>query len=123
VIFETRFFSEHEPNLSNAGDTGLFGRRVEDNAMSITLTPEVESQVRKWIGHGQFHDADIVIEKALQALAEQEQARFLKLREMIRAGVENGDSEELTPELWDRMELESEEAFMRGELPNPDVCP
>ncbi len=77
--------------------------------MSITLNPEAESEVRSWIGHGQFHDADTVIAKALKALAEQEQARFLKLQEMIRAGIESGPGEELTPELWDRMEREADE--------------
>jgi putative addiction module CopG family antidote len=91
--------------------------------MSVTLSPKVEDQIRHWIDSGQYADADAVLRDALQLLAEHNQARFLRLRELVREGFESGDAVELTPELWDELEREAEEAYQRGEQPNPDVCP
>ncbi|HKG25876.1 MAG TPA: type II toxin-antitoxin system ParD family antitoxin [Thermomicrobiales bacterium] len=91
--------------------------------MSVTLAPEVQDRIRSWIDSGQYPDADTVVLDALQLLEERNQARFLKLRELVRAGFESGDPVELTPELWDELEREAEEAYQRGELPDPDVCP
>ena len=91
--------------------------------MSMTLTPQVENRIRDWIKTGQYPDADAVIDKALQALEEQEQTRFLKTRELILAGFASGNAGELTPELMDEIEREAEEAYQRGEKPSPHVCP
>jgi putative addiction module CopG family antidote len=91
--------------------------------MSVTLAPEVEDRIRCWIDSGRYPDANAVLVDALELLEERNQARFLKLREMVRAGFESGDPVELTPELWDELEREAEEAYQRGELPDPDVCP
>jgi hypothetical protein len=51
-----------------------------------------------------------VIQKALQALEEQEQERFLKTRELILAGPNSGEGVELTPEVWEEIEREADEA-------------
>ena len=91
--------------------------------MSVTLTVELEERIQHWIETGRYPDAEAVVEKALEALEEQEQGRFLKLRELVLAGFESGDAVELTDELWDEMERSSEERFQRGEVPPPHVCP
>ena len=91
--------------------------------MTVTLPPEVEAQVRNWIESGRYPDADAVPSDALRLLEEREQERFLRLREMVRAGFESGEAVELTPELWDELEREAEAAYQRGEKPDPDVCP
>ena len=62
--------------------------------MSVTLTPEAEQQIQDWIDRGQYPNAASVIERALQALMDQEEAKFLKLRELVRAGFESGDAVE-----------------------------
>jgi putative addiction module CopG family antidote len=91
--------------------------------MTITLTPEIEAQLRDRIEPGRYPDAETVIVKALEALDAQEQARFLRTRELVLAGLNSGPGEELTEELWDRLEQEAEEAYQRGGKPSPHVCP
>jgi len=91
--------------------------------MTVTLTPRIEERIRHWIESGHYSDANAVLSDALQLLEERNQARFLKLRELVRAGFESGDAGELTPELMDEIEQEAEKAFRRGEKPSPHVCP
>ena len=82
--------------------------------MSITLTPEVEAQIRDRIESGQYQDAEAVIVKALAALKAQEQARFLKTRELVLAGHNSGPGVELTDEVWAEIEREADEADRLG---------
>lgn len=91
--------------------------------MSLTLAPEVEGRIRSWIESGRYPDADAVVLDALQLLEERNQQQFLRLREMVRQGFESGDPMDLTPALWDDPRRESEEAYQRGDEPDPDVCP
>lgn len=91
--------------------------------MSVSLTPRTEDQIRRWVDSGQYADADAVVVDALQLLEERNRARFQRLRELVRVGFESGDGVELTTELWDELEREAEEAYERGEQPDPDVCP
>jgi len=95
----------------------------EDDVKSVTLTPEIEARIRPWLETGRYADADAVMLTALEALEEQEPARFLTLRELILAGHNSGPGEKLTEELWDRLEREAEETYHRGEKPSPRVCP
>jgi putative addiction module CopG family antidote len=87
--------------------------------MSVTLAPEMEERIRSWIESGQYRDANAVLLDALQLLDERNQARFRKLREMVRAGFESDDAVELTPELWDNLLREAEEEE-RQDLPIRD---
>ena len=80
----------------------------------MILTPQVEKQIRHWIERGPYPDAETVIQKALEALADQEQARFLETRELVRAGFESGDGGELTPALWQEIAREADEADRQG---------
>jgi putative addiction module CopG family antidote len=91
--------------------------------MSVTLTQKVEEEVQQLIESGRYPDADAVVQTALQALKDQEEAKLAKLRELVRAGFESGNYRELTPELMDEIERRAEERFQRGEKPGPHVCP
>lgn len=91
--------------------------------MTITLSPQAEQQIRDWIDRGHYPNATAAVERALQALKDQEDAKLAKLRELVRAAFESGDAVELTDELWDEMERRSEERFLRGERPSPHVRP
>jgi putative addiction module CopG family antidote len=91
--------------------------------MSVTLTPQVEQQIRDWIERGNYPDADALIRQALQALEDREATKFLKARALILAGLHSGEAVELTEELMDEIERSSEERFQRGEEPASHVCP
>jgi putative addiction module CopG family antidote len=91
--------------------------------MSVTLTPQAESRIRDLVESGRYPDAAAVVDKALDALDAQEQAQFLKLRQLIHDGFTSGNRVELTEELWDEMERRAEERFERGEKPSPHVGP
>jgi putative addiction module CopG family antidote len=82
--------------------------------MSVILKPQTEKRIRHWIDNGQYPDADTVIDKALQLLEEREQERFLKLREMVLAGHNSGMGDVLTPELWEEIARDADEADRRG---------
>ena len=90
--------------------------------MSITLTPQIEHQIRHWVESGLYPDADAVLSDALSLLQER---KFAVLRAKIQSGLDQmarGDVIELTPEVWDEIEREADEALRRGEQPSPDVC-
>ncbi len=82
--------------------------------MSINLTPGVEKRIQDWIDRGDYPDADSVVDKALRVLEEQEQARFLRLRELVQAGFASGDGGVGTPELWEEIAREADEADRLG---------
>jgi len=52
-----------------------------------------------------------------------DEERFLRLRALVREGFESGDERELTPELWDELEREADEADRRRDPLDPNVCP
>jgi putative addiction module CopG family antidote len=81
--------------------------------MSINLTPQVEQRIRDWVENGPYADADAVVDNALRALEERERAKFVKLRELVRAGIESGNLREFTPELEDEIAREADEADRR----------
>jgi putative addiction module CopG family antidote len=91
--------------------------------MTLTLTVELEERIRHWIDTGRYQDAEAVVVKALEALEAEEQARFLKARELILAGLNSGPTVELTEELMDEIERDAEVAYLSGEKPSPHVCP
>jgi antitoxin ParD1/3/4 len=93
--------------------------------MSVTLTPQTEDQIRHWVDTGSYPDADAVIRDALRLL-EQQHDRLESLRAKIQIGLDQLDRGEgipLTPELLDEIDREVDEAILRGEQPDTDVCP
>jgi len=87
--------------------------------MSIALDPRTEERIRKLVDTGRFPDADSVVDEALEALEDREQARFLKTRELLLAASNSGDGVLLTPEVWAEIEREADEADRLG-LPISD---
>jgi putative addiction module CopG family antidote len=82
--------------------------------MSVTLNPRLEERIRHWIESGRYSDADAVIDKALEALENQEQTRLAKLRELVTVGFASGDGGEFTPETWAEIAREADEADRLG---------
>lgn len=73
--------------------------------MALHLSPKNQTRIAELIEHGDYPDADAVVEQALELLDERE--RFMELKAMIAAGVEEvaqGKVVEFTPErrqaLW-----------------------
>ena len=92
--------------------------------MSVTLTPEHEAMVQERIASGRYRDAQEVIGDALRLLEEHE--RLEHLRALLEVGQQDelrGDLVTVTPELFAEIDRRVEERFLRGDEPNPDVCP
>jgi putative addiction module CopG family antidote len=90
--------------------------------MSASLSPQVVARIQHRVETGAYHSADDVIDAAL-ALLDERDRRLDTLRAKLRAGLESGDPIEYTSELMSQIERESEEAYLRGEKPSPDVTP
>lgn len=91
--------------------------------MALTLSREIEDRIEQLVVSGQFPDASAAIRSALDALVELEDVRFQRARELVAAGFASGPGVELTDDVWDEIERESEEAFLRGEKPGAHVRP
>jgi len=75
------------------------------------------------IAAGQYKDASQVIDQALRLLEEHE--RRQQLRAKIQVGldqIDRGEVVPVTPELWDEIDRQVDERFLRGDQPNPDAC-
>lgn len=93
--------------------------------MPRQLTPQHEALIERIIVSGRYTDPDEIITEALGQLEARER-NLSELRAKLQVGLDEldrGESFELTDELWDEIERESEEAYLRGEKPDPDVCP
>jgi len=88
--------------------------------MSITLNPDVEAKARQKVDAGLYADVDTVLLEAIELLDRRDKVE--RLRALIREG-EEGEGIPYSSELLAEIEQESEERFLRGEIPNPDVCP
>ncbi len=73
--------------------------------MALQLSHKNQARITEMVAHGDYPDADTVVEQALELLSERE--RFVELKAMIAAGVEQvaqGKVVEFTPErrqaLW-----------------------
>ena len=92
--------------------------------MSVTLTPEHEAIVQERVASGRYGDAHEVIGDALRLLEEHERLEHLRaLLEVGRQDELRGDLVTVTPELFEEIDRRVEERFLRGDEPNPDVCP
>ena len=92
--------------------------------MSVTLTPELENKIRERVESGRYSDASEVVGDALRLLEEHERLQHLRaLLDVGRQEALRGELVTYTPELMDEIYREAEEMFLRGEEPDPDVCP
>jgi len=66
--------------------------------MHISLTPELETLVKKHVGTGRYHSSSEVVREALRLWEEHETLRELRmdqLRKDIQAGLDSGPSKPL----------------------------
>lgn len=92
--------------------------------MSVTLPPELEAKIRERVDSGRYGEASEVIDDAMRLLEERERSEHLNaLLEVGRQDELRGDLVTLTPELFEEIDRRVEEMFLRGEEPDPDVCP
>jgi antitoxin ParD1/3/4 len=92
--------------------------------MNVSLTPELEAMIQQQVDSGRYNDASEVVREALRLLDEHQ--RLQHLRSLVLIGLEQaqrGELVEFTPELMEEIDRRVEERFLRGEEPDPDVCP
>lgn len=92
--------------------------------MNVSLTPQLEAMIRQRVESGRYNNASEVVREALRLLEEHE--KLMHLRSLLAVGLEDerrGDLVEFTPEYEENLSRRVEEKFLRGEVPNPDVCP
>lgn len=92
--------------------------------MNVTLTPQVEAKIRERVDPGRYGDASEVVQEALRLLEEREKLEHL--RSLVMVGLEEArraDLVEFTPKLMEEIARQAHEQFLRGEEPDPDVCP
>lgn len=88
--------------------------------MSVQLTEEVETIIREKVESGLYPNAEEVLRVALRLLDEQDRLRWL--RAALAEG-EQGEGEEYTPELMERINQSALRRWRAGEKPDPDVLP
>ena len=82
--------------------------------MSVTLLPETETAIRRLVDSGRYPTADAAVQSAIKLLNDQYETQLAKLRELVLAGFASGDGGELTPEFWDEIAREADEADRLG---------
>jgi antitoxin ParD1/3/4 len=93
-------------------------------AMNVSLTPQLEAMIRQRVASGRYNNASEVVREALRLLEEHEKREHL--RSLLAVGLEQarrGELVEFTPELMEDIARRAHERFLRGEEPDPDVCP
>ncbi len=93
--------------------------------MSIELSPRQQSVIEHLVASGSFSDVATAIDRAIQLLELHEQ-QMSALRTKLQVGLDQakrGEGVEYTPEFMDELIQETEEAFLRGEVPDRDVWP
>ena len=92
--------------------------------MSVDLMPETEERIRDWIDSGRFATVSEALAVAVEFLDMYERER--ELHSALADAEEQtrqGRVTEWTPELHDRLRVQAQERFARGEQPAPHVRP
>jgi putative addiction module CopG family antidote len=93
--------------------------------MLITVPADLEETIREKVESGEYDDPSAVIRAAMRLLERRDQ-KLQELRALVaeaQASIERGDGRELTPELWEEIERDVDEAIQLGLRPSPHVCP
>ena len=89
--------------------------------MSIQLPPRAEAVIQEKVTSGLYANSDEAIDAAVRLLEDYDR-RLARLRALIAEG-EEGEGVPWTPELMKQLSREADEMLLRGESPDPDVCP
>ncbi len=93
--------------------------------MSITYPADIEATINKLVENGRYSDPVDVVREAVRLLEERESQRD-SLRAKLQIGldqIERGEVIEVTPEFWEELDRDVDEALRRGDIPDPDICP
>lgn len=92
--------------------------------MALNLSPKTQARITEMVEHGDYPDADTMLDQALELLSERE--RLARLREMIAIGVEQAQRGDVVPydDAFRReARLRARQRIANGEKPSSDVCP
>jgi antitoxin ParD1/3/4 len=93
--------------------------------MSTQLSPQQQSIIDHLVTSGAYADASEAIDWAIHLL-ELHDRQLRELRATLQVGLEQAERGELipyTPEFMDELIREVEEAYQRGETPDPNAWP
>jgi Arc/MetJ-type ribon-helix-helix transcriptional regulator len=91
--------------------------------MAMTLSHDLEEQVKEIMSHGDYADAEDVLGHALSLLAEEERVtRLHAALDESQADIEAGRVSRLTSDLIADINAEAEEMFRGGVVPDPNVA-
>ena len=88
--------------------------------MNVSLTPELESFVKRKVAAGKYHSASEVMREALRLLEEQDAIRDMKLaalRKQVQEGLDELDRGEGTP-----LDMDAIKAKARAIKAKRDAC-
>ena len=92
--------------------------------MALQIRPDIQARIAETIESGDYPDADVVLDRALDVLSKVERLNHLRTR--LAVGAEQAARGELIPH-DDNLRKEIMQSALRrfeaGELPSPDVCP
>jgi Arc/MetJ-type ribon-helix-helix transcriptional regulator len=77
---------------------------IGETTMALELSPRIQARIAEMVEHGDYPDADALLERALELLSEQE--RLIALKKLIAVGVEEvaqGKVVEFTPERREKL--------------------
>ncbi len=92
--------------------------------MALQLSHKNQARITAMVEHGDYPDADAVVEQALALLSERE--RLVHLRELVALCVEQanrGEVIEYNQEFREEAMRSALRRFAEGDVPSPDVCP
>jgi Arc/MetJ-type ribon-helix-helix transcriptional regulator len=92
--------------------------------MALQLSPKIQARIAEMVDHGDYPDADAMLEEALELLAEHE--RLVELKAMIAVGVDQarrGEVVEYNEQFRIDAKREALRRFSEGEVAGPDVRP
>ena len=92
--------------------------------MNISLSPELETMIHEKVEAGEYHDASEVVSEALRIMAQHEKRTKIRaLRDdalaQAIAEADEGETVELTDELWDQLMAEGDARAARKEPIDP----
>jgi Arc/MetJ-type ribon-helix-helix transcriptional regulator len=92
--------------------------------MRIDIDAEVVERIQQRVENGCYANVTAVVREAMLLLEEREKHEYVR-RSLATAiaKAEQGDEIEWTPDLMDRLVEESEEMYLQGIKPHPDVLP
>lgn len=92
--------------------------------MNVSVTPELAAIIQERVESGRYSSASEVVREALRLLEERD--RVEHLRSLIAVGLEQarrGELIDVTPQYLEDVDRRAMEAYLRGQKPDPDVCP